>query len=181
MRIRSATRRSNQEPCRAILDLSRLSLKTAALLSVALLASAVRSPAYGRSHGQEKPKDAQFKYAGGTEDLPEGCGGRLELSQEALTFKCFQYTLAIPYSSINLMQYRPNVGKEVRKLKLKWKVRPAGGGGKRNRYFTIRYTQGGTTRIVVLDVLPDAMRPYLAEIDLKVGRRVEVKGYEDYE
>ena len=181
MRIRSATLRSNQQACRASLGLSTLTLATAVLLSVALLASGLSSPAYGRSHSQEKPKDAEFKYAGGTENIPEGCGGRLELSQEALTFKCFQYTLAIPYSSISLMQYRPNVSKEVRKLKLKWKVRPTGGGGKHNRYFTIRYTQGGTTHVVVLDVLPDAMRPYLAEIDLKVGRRVEVKGYESYD
>ncbi len=181
MRIQSAIPRSNQEPCRASLGLSTLTLETAALLSVALFASGLSSPGYGRSHSQEKPKDAQFKYAGGTEHIPEACAGRLELGQEALTFKCFQYALAIPYSSINLMQYRPDVSKEVRKLKLKWKVRPAGGGGKHNRYFTVRYTGGGTTHVVVLEVLPEAMRPYLAEIDLKVGRRVEVKGYEDYE
>ena len=140
------------------------------------------SLAYGRNRKEEKrekPKEAQFKYAGGTEAVPANCDGRLEVGQEALTFKCFQYALAIPYASINLMQYRPEVSKEVWKRKPKWKVRPAGGGGKQNRYFTVRYTEGGATHVVVLDVPPDAMRPYLAEIDLKAGRRVEVKGYEE--
>jgi hypothetical protein len=33
---------------------------------------------------------------------------------------------------------------------------------------------------MVLEVRPVAMRPYLAEIDLKAGKRVEVEGYEEY-
>ena len=158
-----------------------LIVEAGVFLTMALLAGIAWSPAYGRSHSQEKPKEAQFKYAGGTEDLPAGCGGRLELTGETLTFNCFQYSVAVPYSSINLMQYRPDVSKPIWKLKLKWKVRPEAGGGKRNRYFTVRYTQGGATHVIVLEVLPEAMRPYLAEIDLKAGRRVEVKGYEHYD
>lgn len=154
--------------------------KTALVALVALVAlGAAWSLAYGKNRKEEKPKEAQFRYVGGTEDVPAGCDGRLEVGQEALTFKCFQYNLAIPYASINLMQYRPEVSKEVWKRKPKWKVRPAGGGGKQNRYFTVGYTKGGATHVVVLDVPPDAMRPYLAEIDLKAGRRVEVKGYEE--
>jgi hypothetical protein len=134
----------------------------------------------GWLHSEEKPKESEFKYAGGTETIPEGCSGQLELTTDNLSFACFQYDVRVPYSSIKLMEYRPNVSRRVWKLKPKWKVRPAGGGGKRNRYFTVAYSQGGKTHVMVLEVLPDAMRPYLAEIDLKAGRRVEVMGYEDY-
>ena len=146
------------------------------LLNVAALGSA-------RRHGDngEPPEKTQFKYAGGTEGLPQGCTGNLELASEALTFKCSYYVVAVPYPSIKLMQYRPDVSKEVRKLKLKWKVTLPGGRGKRNRYFTVKYAEGGATHVVVFKVLPEVMRPYLAAIDLKAGKRVEVKGYEDYE
>ena len=146
------------------------------LLNVAALGAAGR-------HGDngEAPEKTQFKYAGGTEDLPQGCTGNLELASEALTFKCHQYVVAVPYASIDVMQYRPDDSKAVRKLKLKWKVTPPGGGGKRNRYFTVKYAEGGATHVVVFKVLPEVMRPYLAAIDLKAGKRVEVKGYEDYE
>jgi hypothetical protein len=34
---------------------------------------------------------------------------------------------------------------------------------------------------VVLKVAPRRMRPYLAEIELKSGKRVEVMGYEEYQ
>jgi hypothetical protein len=146
------------------------------LLNVTALGSA-------RRHGDkgEPPEKTQFKYAGGTEDLPQGCTGGLELASEGLTFKCHQYVVAVPYASIDLMQYRPDVSKEIRKLNLKWKVTPPGGRGNRNRYFTVKYAEGGATHVVVFKVLPEVMRPYLAAIDLKAGKRVEVKGYEDYE
>jgi len=36
------------------------------------------------------------------------------------------------------------------------------------------------TQVVVLRVDPLSMRPYLAEIELKSGKRVEVMPYEDY-
>ena len=133
------------------------------------------------AYNREGSKETQFKYAAGTEDLPHGCTGNLELASETLTFKCHQYVVAVPYASINLMQYRPDVSKAVRKLQLRWKVTPPGGGGKRNRYFTVKYAEGGATHVVVFKVLPEVMRPYLAAIDLKAGKRVEVKGYEDYE
>ena len=153
---------------------------TLALIFLFTLMGGVSS-AYQWGHRSQRPKETQFKYAGGTENIPQGCTGALELASESLTFKCFQYVVAIPYASIGLMQYRPDVSKEVRKLKLKWKGRPQGGGGKRNRYFTVQYNEGGTRHVIVLEVLPEVMRPYLAAIDLKAGKRVEVKGYEDYE
>ncbi len=137
----------------------------------------------GSTYGREKPKlkGPQFKYAGGTESLPEACGGNLELGSTVLTFKCSAGSIAIKYSSIGLMQYRPDISRQIRKKKLQWKVKPSNGGGKRNRYFTVLYTEQGAPHVIVLEVPPEAMRPYLAEIDLKAGKRVEVKAFEQYD
>ena len=66
-------------------------------------------------------------------------------------------------------------------MKPQWKVKPQlftpMFGGKGNRYFTIVYQvdDHGPTNTLVLEVSPDDMRPYLAEIDVKVGRRVDVE------
>jgi hypothetical protein len=135
----------------------------------------------GRARGKQKLKGRTFKYAAGTENVPKGSTCSLELASESLTFKCFQSVVAVPYSSIKLMQYRSDVSQEVRRLKLKWHVMPARRRGKRNRYFTIEYGEGGQTQVIVFEVLPEVMQPYLAAIDLKAGKRVEVQGYENYE
>ena len=136
----------------------------------------------GMVHAKEEPLSPQFKYAGGTENLIEDCEGNLELSPEALTFRCRGSSVEIPYSSITLMQYRSDISKKVRKMRVKWKVRPAVIspilGGKKNRYFTVVFRVGGKPRVMVLRVEPEAMRPYLAELDLRVERRVEVQSYE---
>jgi len=87
----------------------------------------------------------------------------------------------MPFGSIVLMQFRPDLSRHVRHLKLKWKVWPDVGGGKKNRYFTVVYREEGVPHAVILKVEPLLMRPYLAEIELKSGKRVEVKGYEQYE
>jgi hypothetical protein len=125
-----------------------------------------------------------FSYAGGTEALPENCGGQLEVGQDELVFRCPQHSAAIPLSAITLMQYRPDVSRQVLKLKLKWKVevRPVEGSNPKgkNRYFTIIYAENGTPHAVVLEVEPLDMRPYLAEIEMKSGHRVQVMGYEPY-
>ena len=128
----------------------------------------------------QKARQPQFSYVGGTEDVLEGCQGTLELTSQELSFLCAQYALHAPYSAITRMEYRSNISRSVRRLKLKWKVRPPEGSGKKNRYFTIVYQAGGATRVVVLEVEPDQMEPYLAEIDLKAGRRVDVESHEDY-
>lgn len=142
---------------------------------------AVASPAYGR----EKPTGPQFKYVGGTESIQELCEGNLELGSTALTFKCPAGSISVPYSSISLMQYRPDISRQVWRMKLKWKPRPAVDtpivGNRRNRYFTVLYTEQGATQAMVLDVASEVMRPYLAEIDLKAGKRVEVKNLEQYD
>lgn len=70
-------------------------------------------------------------------------------------------------------------------MKIKWQVRPPSAmpllGSKKNRYFVIVYGAHGAPAGLVLEVPPLTMRPYLAEIDLKAGKRVEVKEYEEYD
>jgi hypothetical protein len=66
-------------------------------------------------------------------------------------------------------------------LKLNWKAKPRSGGSTRNHYFTIVFTGDGATHAIVLAVSPEVMRPYLAEIDLKAGHRVEVQSHEEYD
>ncbi|MFB3922639.1 MAG: hypothetical protein ACE145_13015 [Terriglobia bacterium] len=132
---------------------------------------------------EELPRP-QFKYAAGTESLSQGCQGNLEIGVDGLTFKCLGGSVSAPYASISLMQYRSDVSNKVRKMKVKWTIRPDYVtpllGGKRNRFFTVVFRAGGATHVMVLRVQPEAMRPYLAEIDLKAQRRVEVESYEEY-
>ncbi len=148
---------------------------TRSVIMVALLLVA------GAASGKKKTEPPPFQYAGGTEQIQQNCGGKLEVSTEALTFKCATSTLEIPFADITSMEYRPSLSREVRRLNLPWKVQPRGGRGNKNRYFTILYKEQGQPRAVVLRVEPMVMRPYLAEIELKSGKRVAVFGYEDYE
>ncbi len=131
--------------------------------------------------GTDRTFGPHFKYAGGTEDIRPACDGNLELSSTEMTFHCSAGSATIPYTSISLMQYRPDVSSHVRKMKLKCKVPLPHGGGKRNKYFTVLYDLQGSKHVIVLHVPPADMRPYLAEIDLKSGKRVEVKSFEEYD
>src|SRR5487761_1611391 len=146
--------------------MGRLSRISAAILGLGLILAL-----QGTAWSESKQDANVFKYAGGTEKLPDGCTGELKLSDESMTFQCPGGSINALYSSIQLMQYRPDVSRQVRKMKLKWKVRHHGSGGKHNRFFTVVFTGGGRTHIMVLEVGPDEMRPYLAEIDLKAGKR----------
>ena len=138
----------------------------------------------GTALAREEQPRPQFKYAAGTETLSAGCEGNLELNSEGMTFKCSGGSVSAPYSAISLMQYRSDVSKKVRKMKVKWTVRPEYTpplfGGKRNRFFAVVFRTGGATRVVILRVQPGAMRPYLAEIDLRAEKRVEVESFEEY-
>jgi len=129
---------------------------------------------------RKPPPEPPFRYAGGTETIWPSCGGNLEVTGESLVFKCPLTTLTIPFSSISIMEYRPDISQRVRKLKPHWAVEPARERGKENRYFTLVYKDAAATHIVVLKVAPLSLRPYLAEIELKSGKRVEVMGYEEY-
>ena len=137
--------------------------------------------ARSRTNDSERAREPQFKYAGGTEDVLAGCSGILKLASETMTYNCAQYSVTIPYAAIEIMQYRADVSRRVRKLKLKWRVPPPAGGGHNNRYFTMLYRISGVSHVVILEVPNDEMRPYMAEIDLKCGRRVDVQRHEDYE
>ena len=130
--------------------------------------------------GREKPKEFPFRFMGGTLGPIETCKGVLETSAFELTFRCGTDAIAVPYSSIILMQYRADVSRKVRKMKLHWTLKPPEGGGHENRYFTIIYNESGGRQGLVLEVSPAAMRPYLAEVDLRVGHRIEVQNHEVY-
>lgn len=131
--------------------------------------------------GNEDSGDAVFQYAGGTEKIEVDCAGKLEVTLQGLIFKCPSGSFEMPFSTITLMQFRPDVSRRVRSLKLKWSTFPTILiPGKQNKYFTVVCRKQGVTHVVVLSVDPLSMRPYLAEIELKSGKRVEVMPYEDY-
>ncbi len=129
----------------------------------------------------EKSKELPFRYVGGTSGPSDACKGDLETSLEGLTFRCPTAAISVPYASITLMQYRADISRKVRKMKLRWRLRPPAGGGHENRFFTLVYNESGDRQGLVLEVSPKAMRPYLAEIDLRAGRRVEVQNHETYQ
>ena len=138
----------------------------------------------GAAQAKEEPFPPQFKYAGGTENVYQGCEGNLELNPQAMTFKCLGGAIDVPYSAITLMQYRSDISRKVRRMKVKCKVRPNDVSpiiaSKKNRFFTVVYQVDCRPHVIVLRVQPQAMRPYLAELDLRAQQRVEVQGYEEY-
>jgi hypothetical protein len=160
--------------------------KTARLASL-LVVVALGLLGTGEISARQHAAKPAFKYVAGTADLPESCRGKLEMKPDAMTFECSGTSVQIPYSNIRFMQYRPDVSHKVRELKPRWKVKPPLSlpffGGKGNRYFTIVYqeTNDAPADTLVFEVSPDAMRPYLAEIDVKVGQRVEVENQDDYD
>jgi hypothetical protein len=126
----------------------------------------------------------KFKYVGGMQMLLRDCHGDLELKNDALTFRCADGSETIPYSAIELMQYRPSLSPRVRKLRIKWEVSPTAAlptlPKKRNRFLAVIYTEAGSSKGLVLEVSPETMQPYVAEIELKSNKRVEVYNHEDY-
>ncbi|MGO8736510.1 MAG: hypothetical protein ACLQVM_27375 [Terriglobia bacterium] len=130
--------------------------------------------------GVDQARAAVFQYEGGTEKIEIDCAGKLEVTMEGLNFKCPAGSVEMPFSTITLMQFRPDVSPSVRKLKLKWTTYPnILIAGRHNRYFTVVCKKQGVTHVMVLRVDALSMRPYLAEIELKSGRRVEVMPFED--
>lgn len=147
-----------------------------AAAAIVILAACTRV----RAGSQDAETEPQFTYVGGTENIVAGCRGSLQLTDDSLLFTCERSSLTIPYASIELMQYRPDVTRKIRRMKVNWKVQPPGRRAKENRYFTIVFSEGEATHVTVLRVRPLPMRPYLAEIDLKSRRQIEVYGYEDF-
>lgn len=127
-------------------------------------------PAAARSH-----RPAPFLYAAGTTDLPQGCEGKLELLQSEMVFECPQGRVTVPYASITRMQYYQRVSREIRKMNLHWAVKPTGAHSKHNLFFIVLFKSKEGPQAIILRVLPETMRPYLAEIELRTGRRVDVE------
>jgi hypothetical protein len=135
---------------------------------------------FSTAFGAEQTREAIFQYAGGTDKIEQDCAGKLEVTMEGLVFRCPGNSVVMPFSTITVMQFRPDVSPRVRSLKLKWATFPSIViAGKQNRYFTVVAKKQGVTQVMVLRTDPLSMRPYLAEIELKSGRRVEVMPYSD--
>jgi len=157
------------------LDWSTITRKTWPLVFAVLI------PPFVAGGWIEQSNEAIFQYAGGSERIEIDCAGKLEVSDQGLLFKCPGGSVEMPFSSISLMQFRPDISPRVRNLKLKWSTYPTILiAGKQNRFFTVVSKKQGVTHVMVLRVDPSSMRPYLAEIELKSGKRVEVMPYPDY-
>lgn len=154
-------------------------------LAILLTACATGMLTAGVSLARHHDAKPAFKYVGGTMALPPRCEGNLEMNSDNMVFECGESSVRISYSSIRFMQYRTNISRKVRRMKPHWKVDPHTAlqifGTKNNRYFTIVYREKDERPLaaLVLAVSPDAMRPYLAEIDLRAGQRVEVQELDD--
>lgn len=126
---------------------------------------------YGK---QKKGADVPpFLYEAGTEKVEKGCGGKLEVLKEGLSFKCPGGTVNLPYSAITLMQYRPDISAEVLGMKIPWNGTPQPTRVRENKYFTVVCNEQGKLRAVVLRVDENTMRPYFAEIELQSGKSVQ--------
>ncbi len=122
-----------------------------------------------------------FTYVGGTEHLPYACRGQLEVTSSSMIFTCAQGSLTIPYHSITHMEYRPKLSRAVSGMKLGWVAKPDGSGRRQNLFFTVLYRKDQRTHAVVLKVSPDEMRPYLAVLELRTGKRIHVWDYRGFD
>ncbi len=143
-----------------------LRMKAAAFLVVATILL-LAPPAWGRSH-----RSPFFQYVAGTEPLPQGCDGKLEVKEKALEFQCGGAAVTVPYKSITEMEYRPTVSKGIRKMKLNWVIKPSSSHGKHEGFFTVLFSDNKQTHAIILKVSNATMRPYMAEIDLKTGQTI---------
>jgi hypothetical protein len=138
----------------------------------------------GTLAAREEPWRPPFKYAAGTENLTDGCEGSLELTQEGMSFRCPSGVVSIPFASITRMEYRSDISPRISRLKVMWTVRPVFSmplfRARQYRFFAVSYRVDNATHVLVLRVTPGVMRPYLAEIDLRAKRRVEVENLEEY-
>jgi hypothetical protein len=124
---------------------------------------------------RQTPDEPPFQYVAGTEDLVGGCYGKLEVLKDGLAFACPAGSLNVPFVAITLMQYRPDVSKQVLQMNIAWKVQPpVVKRPKDTQYFAVLFTAQGAVHAIVLKVEPLQMRPYLAEIELKSGKSVQV-------
>lgn len=121
----------------------------------------------------KKAEEPPFQYLAGTENIPKGCAGKLDVLRDMFAFHCPAGSFNLPYSAITLMQYRPDVSEEVLAMKIPWTIAPQLPRTRGNSYFTIVAKEQGKLRAVVLRVDEDNMRPYFAEIELQSGKGVQ--------
>ena len=142
--------------------------KVARTAALAMAIFLLVPPAWGRSD-----KEALFKYVAGTEHVLRGCQGKLEVTESNLVFECPGKSIAVPYDTVTQMEFLPRVSKKVRKMKLHWAVKPPSSHSKHEGFFTVIYSDNGQTHAIILKARDETMRPYMAEIDLKTGGRIE--------
>jgi hypothetical protein len=138
----------------------------------------------GSSYAKHKnsAEEPPFLYQAGTEDIPKGCGGKLEVLKEGFAFHCPGKDITLPYSAITLMQFRPDVSPEVMAMKVPWVLAPGLTRVRENKYFTIVSNVHGKLRVVVFRVDENNMRPYFAEIELESGKSVqEFRSYDEFQ
>ena len=116
---------------------------------------------------------------GGTNsDLPNRASGRIEMAdEEALLFRCRQGGVRIPYSSIHALEYGQHVSRRYAEAIL---ISPVLLLSKSRRHFvTISYLDdSGRQQALVFRVDKHDVRPVLAALEARTGRRVE---YQDEE
>jgi hypothetical protein len=137
----------------------------------------------GSSYAKHKPsvEEPPFEYQAGTANIAKGCGGKLEVLKEGFAFHCPGGDLNIPYSTITLMQYRPDLSNEVMAMKIPWAYPPVLAKVNKNKYFTIVSNDQGKLSAVILRVDEKNMRPYFAEIELQSGKSVqEYRSYDEF-
>jgi hypothetical protein len=106
------------------------------------------------------------------------CDGRLELTGgEALAFRCAKAALRIPYRQVNTLEYGQKAGRRYAAALL---VSPVLLLSKARKHFvTIGYLdESGRQQAIVWQVHKNDIRPALAGLEAKTGRRVE---YQDEE
>lgn len=139
--------------------------KTAALLATLVL---LAPHTWARPH-----HESEFKYVAGTEPIPKGCKGKVEVTEPALVFQCAGDSLSIPYGTITQMEFLPRVSRKIRKTKLPWVIKPTSAHGRHDGFFTVLYSSNGQPHAIILRVRNDTMRPYLAEIGLRTSQPIE--------
>jgi hypothetical protein len=153
----------------------RIATTTSVMLTLFLLTGAT----FGKHKG---PGEPPFQYLAGTEDISKGCAGRLQVLKEALTFTCPAGRIQMPFAAITLMQYRPDVSRDVMNMNIPWKIKPQLARVRQNKYFTVVCNEQGKLRAVILLVNEDDMRPYFAEIELRSGKSVqEYRSFDEFD
>jgi hypothetical protein len=158
----------------------RITQRTA--ISIGLLMAVFLTIHSGLAKHKKTDEEPPFQYEAGSENIEKGCEGKLEVLKDGLAFTCPGGTVNLPFSTITLMQYRPDVSAEVLAMKIPWKIAPAFQRVKENKHFTIVCNDQGKLRAIVLRVSENNMRPYFAEIELQSGKSVqEYRSFEEFQ